>query len=270
MKANRTTKGNMRNIQRRRRRLRRLRQSKRNLGQLGERMKHGPWVGGMTSGMQKVGHGIATHTMRIRTVCTNWRKDRILVQTPLKRLSKQQGRRNTPKSLSRRSQQNVRKKKKMLSPRRKPKGRQALQQHHHILAWYVNLCQKPGRNDFKRLRDSWMDSKQWKKIKHGFLRRGRLQDVASIRLNVYHNRPAVGLHDRIEKRDIAYFRSPGAKCPDVFHLAALLKAAEMMAARKHLYIFLLVNCGVRTWYIGIFGESANMNQPRCLIELLAL
>lgn len=102
------------------------------------------------------------------------------------------------------------------------------------------------------------------------LRRGRLQDVASIRLNVYHNRPAVGLHDRIEKRDIAYFRSPGAKCPDVFHLAALLKAAEMMAARKHLYIFLLVNCGVRTWYIGIFGESANMNQPRCLIELLAL
>lgn len=63
------------------------------------------------------------------------------------------------------------------------------------------------------------------------LMRGRLSDVRTARLNVYYQRPAVGVHDRIEKRDIAYFRAVCEDCPHVFRLAAAMKAGEIMATR---------------------------------------
>ena len=65
------------------------------------------------------------------------------------------------------------------------------------------------------------------------LMRGRLTDVSTARLNIYYSRPAVGIHDRIEKRDIAYFKAAGENCPHVFLLAAAMKAGEMMATRWH-------------------------------------
>lgn len=68
------------------------------------------------------------------------------------------------------------------------------------------------------------------------LMRGRLHDVACCRLNVYYNRPAVGLHCRVDKRDIAYFRAASTDCPYVFRLASSMKAAEMMVPCLHLHL----------------------------------
>ena len=47
-------------------------------------------------------------------------------------------------------------------------------------------------------------------------------------MNVYYERPAVGLTCRAEKKDFAYFASKNANVSKTFRMAAALKAAEML------------------------------------------
>lgn len=60
------------------------------------------------------------------------------------------------------------------------------------------------------------------------LMRGRLASIYACRMNVYYERPAVGLTCRAEKKDFAYFASKNANVSKTFRMAAALKAAEML------------------------------------------
>ena len=60
------------------------------------------------------------------------------------------------------------------------------------------------------------------------LMRGRLASIYACRMNVYYERPAVGLTCRAEKKDFAYFASKNANVSKTFRMAAALKAAERL------------------------------------------
>ena len=84
----------------------------------------------------------------------------------------------------------------------------------------------------KELRDSGIENEEaCENMK------SNLPDVKACRFNMYWTRAAVGLTCRAEKKDFAYFRQGCKECPNVYRMAAMVKAAEMLVAFMHL-IFL--------------------------------
>ena len=222
-------------------------------GQLGGHMMHGAKDGMMTLGMHRLGHGIHMHTTQQRAVSMICSKPR---QKAAQEHQEQAGARKktpqqTPKNIddvkdepaprkvdAKKDNKDTNKGKKR--PKNEPNEAEVApseRKNRHVCGSVFRTPLPATKKDrHQEVMDFLKSFKTMPEDAATKLMRGRLHDVACCRLNVYYNRPAVGLHCRVDKRDIAYFRAASTDCPYVFRLASSMKAAEMMVPCLHLHL----------------------------------